>query len=427
MSTPMTSSLVKPTAVFKALDWSIPAWKDRAPVLLCSGSAGGGKSKFAAEKVNAYMKRFPGSTGLMLRKVKDSMTNSTVLFFKFNVLGAELGKSVWHIESKSRFEYANGSILSYGGMWNEEQREALRSVGQDGGLGICWMEEATRFIEDDFNELIPRMRETKGDFRQMILTTNPSHPNHWIYKRLILERGASVYYSGALDNPNNPPEYIQQLQSLTGILKKRLVEGLWVQAEGVVYDNFSPDENGNVTERAEYDPSKPVIWGVDDGYAYGQGPGTLSYHPRVILFAQETAQGGMIIFDEYYACQELGETSIENCLAKGYPPPEQVYIDSSAAELRGRLWAKGYYVVPSTHEVVEGIKNVRRMICDGHGMRLLLINPRCKQVINELLNYQYDEHSTASKAGERKPLKLDDHGGDVLRYLCHHLRYETSN
>lgn len=410
MSIPMTSSAVKPTAVFKALDWSIPAWKDRSPVLLCSGSAGGGKSKFAAEKVNAYMKRYPGSTGLMVRKVKDSMKNSTVLFFKFNVLGAELGKSVWHIESKDRFEYANGSILSYGGMWNEEQREALRSIGQDGGLGICWLEEATRFIEDDYNELIPRMRETKGDFRQMILTTNPGSPNHWIYQRLILGGEASVYYSGALDNPNNPPEYVDNLRRLTGILKKRLVDGLWVQAEGVVYDNFNPDEGGNVTEAADYDPSKPVLWGVDDGYAYGQGPGTLSYHPRVILLAQETAQGGMNIFAEYYACQELGETSIDNVLGLGYPAPEQVYIDSSAAELRGRLWGRGFYVVPSTHEVSEGIKNVRRMMCDGNGVRLLQIHPRCKQLINELLNYQYDENSTTTKAGERKPLKLDDHG-----------------
>lgn len=420
----MTSSTIKPTATFTALDWSVPAWKDRSPVLLCSGSAGGGKSKFAAEKVHAYMKRYPGASGLMVRKTETSMTNSTILFFKFNVIGKELGKSVWHVESKNRFEYANGSILGYGGMWNEEQREALRSIGQDGGLGICWMEEATRFIEDDFNELIPRMRETRGDFRQMILTTNPSHPNHWIYKRLILDRGASVYYSGALDNPNNPPEYIQQLQSLTGILKKRLVDGLWVQAEGVVYDNFSPDENGNVTEAAEYDPSKPVQWWADDGYAYGQGPGTLSYHPRVFLLAQETGNGGANIFAEYYVCQELGETTIDNVLALGYPPPEQVYIDSSAAELRGRLWSRGFYTVPSTHPVYEGIKNVRRLLCDGNGVRLLHIHPRCKQLVNEFLNYQYDEHSNVAYAGERKPLKLDDHGMDCCRYGLHHLRYE---
>jgi phage terminase large subunit len=424
MSIPQTSSTVKPTATFKALDWSIPAWKDRAAVILCSGSAGGGKSKFAAEKVHAYMKRYPGSTGLMLRKVKDSMTNSTVLFFKFNVVGGELGKSVWHVESKNRFEYANGSILSYGGMWNEEQREAIRSIGQDGGLGICWMEEATRFIQDDYNELIPRMRDTHGDFRQMILTTNPSHPNHWIYQRMILGREASVYYSGALDNPNNPPEYVASLQRLTGILRKRLVEGLWVQAEGVVYDNFSPDEGGNVTEMAEYDASKPVQWWADDGYAYGQGPGTLSYHPRVILLAQETGNGGANVFAEYYACQELGETTIENVMALGYPAPEQIYIDSSAAELRGRMWSKGLYVIPATHPVHEGIKNVRRILCDGNGVRLLHIHPRCKQLVNEFLNYQYDENSNVAHVGERKPMKLDDHGVDCVRYGLFHLRYD---
>jgi len=83
----------------------------------------------------------------------------------------------------------------------------------------------------------------------------------------------------------------------------------------------------------------------------------------------------------------------------------------------------GLVHIPATHPVSEGIKNVRRLICDGNGVRLLLIHPRCKQTINELLNYQYDENSNAASAGERKPLKLDDHSGDTIRYLTYHLRY----
>ena len=419
----LTTSNIKPTAVYRALPWQELAWRDRTFTIVGSGSAGGGKSRWAAEKMHAYMKRYPGTTGLMARKTYQSMVNSTLLFFKHRVIGAELGKTVQHIESKHRFEYSNGSVLGYGGMLNEEQREAIRGIGLDGGLGIAWMEESTRFIRSDYDELVARMRDSVGDFRQIILTTNPGAPNHWIYQDLIMAGAASVYYSGALDNPYNPPEYIDNLKRLTGILKKRLVDGQWVQAEGVVYDNFMPEDGGNVTEAADYDPAKPIIWGVDDGYAYGQGPGTASYHPRVILFAQESAQGGVHIFDEYFACQELGETSIDNCLARGYGTPEQVYIDSSAAELRGRFWGRGWFTIPATHPVSEGIKNVRRLICDGNGVRLLLIHPRCKQTINELLNYQYDENSNAASAGERKPLKLDDHSGDTIRYLTYHLRY----
>ena len=36
-----------------------------------------------------------------------------------------------------------------------------------------------------------------------------------------------------------PPEYRQTLQSITGVLGMRLREGMWVQAEGVVYDTWS--------------------------------------------------------------------------------------------------------------------------------------------------------------------------------------------
>ena len=191
---------------------------------------------------------------------------------------------------------------------------------------------------------------------------------------------------------------------------------------GVIYDNFSSEiDAGNVSYNAEYDPSLPVAWGVDDGYVYGEGPGSASYHPRVILFAQFTPRGGVNIFDEYVQAGEVEEISIANALAKPYPRPDVVYIDSSAAQLKARIHALGLQTIGATHKVAEGIKNVRRLICDGQGQRLLMFHPRCKISIKEHQMYRYDIHSN----GEPKPLKVDDHTNDCGRYLCWSLRYNT--
>lgn len=400
--------------------WQTSALADRAFIVLLTGSAGGGKSRVGLEMLHRYMQHNPGATGLMMRKAREWTGKSIVPFMKQSVIGnskvAELKKS------DSLFAYSNGSTLYFGGMKDDDQRESIRSIGGDGGLDIALFEEANAFTEDDLNEIIGRMRGKAGDYRQIILMTNPDAPNHWINQRLILGGQASIHYSGAKDNPYNPPEYVENLNSLTGILYERLVLGRWVQAEGVIYDNFSPEHN--ISEEAEYNPNLPIIWGADDGYARGDGAGHANYHPRVITLGQETAQGGLNIFHVYYATGELGENTLQNVYALGYPKPDAAYIDSSAVELRQRIWNDNINTISSTHPVSEGIKNVRRLICDGNGVRLLKIHPRCREAINEMQSYRYDPNSTVVQIGEPKPLKLDDHFPDALRYMTWHKRYD---
>lgn len=393
------------------LPWQVPAWDDESLILLLTGSAGGGKSHFAGTKLHWTLRTYPESMAVMVRKTRESMVNSTVLFMARSVIGND--PTVKHKPSQHRFEYSNGSILAYGGMADEQQREQIRSIGLKGGLDRIWVEEANKLTEEDFNELLPRLRGNATPYRQIMPSTNPDAPLHWINVRLIIGKQASVYFSSARDNPHNPPDYLKTLDMLTGVQYERLVLGKWAQAEGVIYDNWSSE---NVTEDAEYDPDKPVMWGVDDGYAHGQGIGTASYHPRVVVMAQKTAIGGVNIFAEYVATGELPETSIERIESLGYKKPSGAYIDSSAVELRARLWAKNISTMGATHEVVEGIKNMRRFICDGQGVRLLHVHPRCTNFINEILSYRYDENIKAIN-GELRPSKLSDHLMDSARYL----------
>lgn len=412
---------------FQPLIWQIPALDDHTFILLLTGSAGGGKSRLGLEILNRFMLSNDGATGLMMRKAREWTGKSIVPFMRQAVI--KRNPDVEIKKSDSLFSYANGSTLYWGGMRDDDQRESIRSIGGDGGLDIVLFEEANAFTEDDLNEIIGRMRGKAGEYRQIILMTNPDAPNHWINQRLILGKEAAVYYSGALDNPHNPPEYVENLKRMTGILYERLVLGHWVQAEGVIFSNFAPEYN--VTDEAEYDPNLPVLWGVDDGFVRGNGPGHANYHPRVFLFAQQTAIGGMNVFNTYIADTELSEISIKNALAlsvsadvPAYPMPQIAYIDSSAVELRQRIWEAGIQTISSTHPVYEGIKNLRRLIGDDKNKRLFKVHPRCVQLINEFQSYRYDPDSRVANIGEPKPLAIDDHCPSAGRYLTWHLRYE---
>ena len=155
---------------FKPLEWQVAPWRDQSLVMLLSGSAGGGKSHIALEKMNAYLLKYPGAFGIMIRKTRASMTNGSVLFFEDVVAvdqDADPHNGVRHIQGKNRFEYANGSVLVYTGMENAADREKLKSIGSKGGVDIAFMEEATEFELSDFNIVKSRMRGKAAPWRQL--------------------------------------------------------------------------------------------------------------------------------------------------------------------------------------------------------------------------------------------------------------------
>lgn len=364
----------------------------------------------------------------MLRKTRESMTNSTLLFLERAVIGVD-DPQVTHRPSKHRFEYANGSILAYGGMKDDEQREQIRGIGQDGGLDIAWLEEATQFEERDFNELSARLRAKASPWRQIILTTNPDTPMHWIYRRMIAGHESTVYKSRAQDNVYNPPDYLATLDSMTGIDFRRLARGEWCMAEGMIYDTWSEDEGGNVTEEADYVPGAgPVIWAVDDGYSagsmlksYGIDPATGEYvhdaHPRVLLMCQQKADGHIDVFDESYACLKLSDMQIEEGLSREWPTPEYAVHGPGSAEIRGRLYSHQIIPKRSHADVEESIKELRERIApDPNNWRAVRVHPRCRHLIAEFPSCSYNPDTG-------KPMKQFDHGPDALRGFVFTLRF----
>ena len=370
----------------------------------------------------------------MLRKTRESMMNSTLLFMERAVITLQ-DPQVYHRPSKHRFEYENGSVLAYGGMKDDEQREQIRGIGQDGGADIIWMEEANQFDESDYNELIARARAKAAPWRQILLSCNPDAPTHWIYSRLILGHEAHVYYSSAVQNLHNPKDYLDNLARMTGIEGLRLHKGLWVQATGLVLDTYvdkygrgmSEDgDAGNVTDEAEFvQDGGPTFWAVDDGYSgeldQKNGLFTANSHPRVFLFCQLRRDGTLTVFNEDYAVHVQDDQHIERVMDESiypYPRPDFAGVDKSAASLKGRLYTYGISTRNGPADVDESLKEIRRKLApDKNGRRRILIHPRCRHLRSECASYVYNGETG-------KPAKQFDHGPDALRYLAWAFRFE---
>jgi phage terminase large subunit len=100
-------------------------------------------------------------------------------------------------------------------------------------------------------------------------------------------------------------------------------------------------------------------------------------------------------------------------LANGVKLPDIAVGGSESVQLMRRFKEANIPARGGTHEIVEGIKIVRRLIKDGNGYRALKVAPRCKNLIGELTQgYRYPDNA---RRDSEKPEDANNHGADALR------------
>jgi hypothetical protein len=412
---------------------------------LTGGQAGGGKTSLLLMEALRQIGH-PQYTARIFRRIFTSLEGANGLVQRSLEWYPAYG-GVYN-STKHHWTFPSGAKIYFSHLQHEDDKFTYQ------GDEICYLafDELTEFTETQYLYLLTRVRAPAPGLRAYVrAATNPGQAGHyWVKERFItrdivnqLRYFARVegkdtlvdsdhpgalsraFYPAAMsDNPSVDPNYAPRILA-TGdpVLIARLLYGDWdaEHTEGRIYDTWSLD---NISAEAAYDLERPVYWGVDDGYVEGQGPGSPSYHPRVIEFCQDTIIGGVNVFDEYLATGESYDETIRYLLEKPYRRPDVAWIDGSAAMFRAELGKAGIMTANGTHRVTEGIKNVRRLLLDGNGMRLIKVNPVCKNLIFEMANYRTDPKARA-EGGELIPLKVSDHSCDGLRYALWHKRWQA--
>ena len=418
-----TKQKVKFTAIYDAssVPWQVNAWRDKSRVVVYGGSAGGGKSRAASEKMHGYMLKYPGAVGIALRKAREFASKSCVYALQ-TAIGDD--PSVRWSPSDLMFHYANGSRIFIGGMQDEKQKQALRSINGDGSAGFVWMEEANAFSEDDFNEVLARLRGKAAPWVQVLLSTNPDSPYHWIKMRLLDGGEASVHYSSAEDNPHNPPEYLDVLRSITGVMGMRLAKGMWVQAEGVVYDTWNDALHMISAMPAGWEKWRKIRV-IDFGYV----------NPFVCQWWAIDPDGRMYRYREMYMTKRTVTDHAKQINFYSQGESYEATICDHDAEDRATLKQSGIASINAVKDVSRGIQAVQARLNRGHDDRprlFLLKNaliekdsalaterkPNCTE--QELPGYIW-QIAADGKPNKEEPLKLNDHGADALRYAVMYL------
>ena len=295
-----------------------------------------------------------------------------------------------------------------------------RQVGNDAAIkglsfGGTWIDEAAE-CDPAFIKTVIGRHLVKDITPKIILSCNPKGARHWLKKDYIDKAGINpdikrIQFELA-DNPTMDDKFIRMVKStLTGAALQRDVFGQWVDEEGLIYPNVIPVELKDLPL-----PVARYFLAVD--YA------TSSVTSALLIGGYE--DGTFAVLDEWRhdARKALtGELTSEEQADRilswvGDRTLKSVVIDPSAAPLRVAIKRvfTGVPILKGKNDVVPGIQLTKALLANG----TLKIASNCKDVLDEIGQYSWDEK--AAEKGEDKPIKMNDHACDALRYFCTTIR-----
>ena len=394
-----TSVVFKPT---KVQSEALALLKSGAKHILLYGGSRSGKTTVLVMAIIYRALLYAGSRHLICRyRAKDarsSVLRETLMPWLDNTVGKN---RYTYLSHESMVTLFNGSEIWIGGLGDREQADKI--LGHE--YNTIYFNEISQLsyaaVTTAYSRLAMRIKDCRNLF---FYDCNPGSPLHWAYKIFVLKKTfltgeqlekPELYQSMLLnpeDNKDNLPEdYISDiLDTLPEKQKARFRDGLWVKAEGVIYDKFDETMIVKVSELPER----------FDRYAAGQDFGLN------ITFVLIGWLGDVVyVIGDYGAfCmttqsfnEELGARGLLDCPdGMGLP----VYCDPAGGERIQEITGG----IKANNSVDSGIDYINAKI----ERRQFYVSEKCTGVLSEIWDYCRDE------AGQI--VKVNDHFLDALRY-----------
>lgn len=403
--------------------------ESKAHEVILTGPYETGKTFATLTKLHLLLCLFPKSRGLLLRRTYKSLVNSGIVTYEQKVLPVPPDHPKSQVkkfggEWPEFYRYPNGSRLVIGGLDNPDK---VLSAEYD-FINVIQSEEVPL---DGWEKLTGRASGRAGNapFTQIMGDCNPGPPTHWIKQRPTIqlletrhEDNPRLFNQEAGEWTEHGRKTLKILDALTGVRYKRGRLGLWVAAEGQIYEY---DPVVHLTKRFAI----PAAWRrfrvVDFGYT----------NPFVCQWWAIDPDGRMIRYREIYMTRRTVRRHAEQIKLLSTGENIETTICDHDSEDRATLEENGIPTKAADKRVKVGIEKVEeRLAKAGDGRpRILFLEDSLVEVDPELkVNYKpvcTDEEfgtyvwatSADGKPNKEEPLKQDDHGMDATRYAVMHV------
>lgn len=160
--------------------------------ILLAGGRGSGKS-FAGSLWITNSFNISKKNALYLRKFATNIESSVIPQFLSQVECLHLNFYI----KKNSIENQFGKKLYFMGI-ESSQNSADAKLKSIPNLERVLIEEATEITEEEYTKLNLSIRD-KDSFPKIVLTFNPNHQEHWIYKKFYEQRGVDYDFIGVKD------------------------------------------------------------------------------------------------------------------------------------------------------------------------------------------------------------------------------------
>lgn len=352
---------------------------------------------------------------VMMGRTKETITRNVINVLKEPSIFGPLARTVAYTDGANTAVILGRQVHILGA--NDVQSEAkVRGMTVAGAL----VDEASILPQTTFQQLVARM-SVRG--AKLFATTNPDSPNHWLLTDWINKRDPDtrVFHFEIDDNPFLDPAFVAYLKrQYTGLWYQRFILGKWVLAEGAVFDMF--DRRRHVIHPARIPAIETwVATGVDYGtsnpfhaVAIGAGIDRRLYVVSEYRHDSRKAQRQLTDAEYSHAYRTWLGTQVPVPQTSGFGAvPRYHVVDPSATSFRVQLMRDGVSSWPARNEVLDGIRTVSQLLAADQ----LMFASTAVATIDEMQGYSWD--STAQAKGEDKPMKINDHGADAVRYGTH--------
>lgn len=385
----------------KVLTW----WLPQSPyhdydMIICDGSIRSGKTIAEIDAYITWSQYYFENQNFILAGKSMGALKRNVLKPMFQMLAAK-GIPYQYNRSENFIVIGNNTYYCFGAN-NEASQDVLQGLTAAG----AYADEVALFPKSFVDQMIGRC-SVEGS--KIWMNCNPEGPYHFIKTDYIdeAEEKKILRLHFTLDDNPTLSEQIKERyrRMFTGVFYQRYILGLWVMAEGIIYDMFDRSKHVVPTVDRPYtqyyvsidygtqNPTTFGLWGFYNGIWYK----VKEYH------YDGRARGRQKTDEDYY--QDLVEFV-------GNLPIRSLIIDPSAASFIATIRKKGrFHVRKAKNDVMEGIRNVATALATGR----IKYNDCCKETFREFASYVWDEKAT--ERGEDKPLEINDHHMDGDRYF----------
>lgn len=368
--------------------------------LICDGAVRSGKTSIMMWAfVRWAMENFSGQRFGVCGRTVDSCTKNIIVPFTAMSLAKESYIIRWRRGDKV-MEVRRGAVTNYFEVFGGKDESSYTLI-QGRTLAGVLLDEVVLMPRSFVEQALTRC---SVDGAKLWFSCNPGSPQHWFYLEWIKrhkERNALYLHFEMTDNPGLSEKTLESYQNMfTGVFYDRYIRGLWVLAEGLVYDFGEENIVDKVPESGEYyiscdygtlNPFSAGLWCWD---------GETATRIREYYYSGR-AENRNKTDEEYY-------TELEKLV--GELPVISVIVDPSAASFIEVIKRHGKFNVrKAVNDVLPGIATTARYLRSG----ALKIHRSCKDAIREFGLYRWDEKST-----EDRPIKENDHAMDDTRYFA---------